>query len=296
MYFTNNTIVFKDGRFIPATEAMTSDYTQTLHYGNGAFEGMRSYENAEGCNIFRVQDHFERLQYSAMSMHMEIPYSTEELTQIAYQLLEHNGFTNAYIRPLVYSDMNMGLQPTNEVHVFMAAWEWGKYLGNEPLNVMVSSFQRPNPKSTVIDAKIVGHYTNSIMATAEAKKLGFDEALLLDMDGNIAEGPGANFFFEKDGILYTPPAGHILPGITRRTVMEIARMLGIRVVEKFFEIEEVYQAEHAFFAGTAVEIAPIAAINGEKFTRSWEESAGHQIYLMYRQQVRFNEFQGLTIV
>lgn len=296
MYFTDNTIVFKDGRFIPAEEARTSDYTQTLHYGNGAFEGMRSYENAEGCNIFRAQDHFERLQYSASSMHMKIPYSSEELTQIAYQLLEKNGLTNAYIRPLVYSDVNMGLQPTGEVHVFMAAWEWGKYLGTEPLNVMVSSFQRPNPKSTVIDAKIVGHYTNSIMATAEATKLGFDEALLLDMDGNVAEGPGANFFYEKDGILYTPPAGHILPGITRRTVIEIARMLGIRVVEKLFEIEEVYQAEHAFFAGTAVEIAPIAAINGEKFTKSWEESAGHQIYLMYRQQVRFNEFQGLTIV
>lgn len=296
MYFTNKTIVFKDGNFMPASEATTSDYTQTLHYGNGVFEGMRSYENADGCNIFCATEHFERLQYSAGSMHMHIPYSTEELTQIAYQLLEQNNLSNAYIRPLVYGGMNMGLQPSDEVHVFMAAWEWSKYLGNDPLNVMISSYQRPNPKSTVIDAKIVGHYTNSIMATAEAKKLGFDEALLLDMHGNVAEGSAANFFFEKDGVLYTPPAGHILPGITRRTVIDIARTLGIHVVEKFFNVEEVYHADNAFFAGTAVEIVPISAINGEIFTRSWEESAGHQIYLMYRQQVRFNEFQGLTIV
>ncbi len=296
MYYNKNTIVFKDGRMIPAADAMTSDYTQTLHYGNGVFEGMRSYENAEGCNIFRAKEHFDRLAYSAERMHFKMPYSPEEMVQIAYQLLDENHLHNAYIRPLVYGGMNMSLEPSDECHVFMAAWNWGKYLGNDPLSVMVSSYQRPNPKSTIIDAKIVGHYTNSILATSEARKLGYDEALLLDMHGNVAEGPGANFFFEKEGILYTPPAGHILPGITRRTVMELAQELGIRVVEKFFSVEEVYDADTAFFVGTAVEIAPIAAINGEKLKGTWDDSAGHQLYLMYRQKVRFNEYQGLTIV
>ena len=296
MYFSKKTIVFKDGRMIPAPEAMTTDYTQTLHYGNGVFEGMRSYENAQGCNIFRAKEHFDRLVYSADRMHMKLPYTSEELVQIAYQLLDENHLHNAYIRPLVYSGVHMTLEPSEECHVFMAAWNWGKYLGSDPLNVMVSSYQRPTPKSTIIDAKILGHYTNSILATQEARELGYDEALLLDMHGNVAEGLGANFFFEKEGILYTPPAGHILPGITRKTIMELAQELNIRVVEKFFEVQEVYTAENAFFAGTAVEIAPIASINGEKLKGEWEDSAGHQIYLMYRQKVRFNEYQGLTIV
>jgi branched-chain amino acid aminotransferase len=297
MYYDATTTVFKDGRWIKASEAKGSDFNQSLHYGNGVFEGMRAYENANGCNIFKAKDHFDRLLYSADRMQLKVPYSSEELVQIAYQLLDHNNMHNAYIRPLVYAAENMSLSPAPETaHVFMAAWKWAKYLGSDGLNIMVSSFERPNPRSTIIDAKITGHYTNSILATTEAKKLGYDEALLLDMNGHVAEAPGANFFFEKDDILYTPPAGHILPGITRRTVMNLAEELGIRVVEKFFTIDEVYQADHAFFCGTAVEIAPIASINGEKLPGNWEESAGHNIYLMYRQKVQFNEYQGLTIV
>jgi len=296
MYYDASTTVFKDGRWIKASEALSGDFNQTLHYGNGAFEGMRAYENVNGCNIFKAKDHFDRLLYSANMMQLQVPYSSEELVQIAYQLLDHNNMHNAYIRPLIYAGENMSLNPAEDSHIFMAAWKWAKYLGSEPLNVMVSSFERPNPKSTIIDAKITGHYTNSILATSEAKRLGYDEALLLDMNGNVGEGPGANFFFEKDDILYTPPAGHILPGITRQTVMSLARELGIRVVEKFFTVDEVYEADHAFFCGTAVEIAPIASINGEKLPGEWEESAGHNIYLMYRQKVQFNEYQGLTIV
>ncbi|MEM9856645.1 MAG: branched-chain amino acid transaminase [Bacteroidota bacterium] len=296
MYYNKKTTVFLDGKWMAAGDASAGLYNQTMHYGNGVFEGIRAYQNADGCNVFKAKEHFERLQYSATKMHIDLPYSVEELIHISYEILDKNDLTNAYIRPLVYLGANMSLMPTDEVHVFMAAWKWEKYLGDKPLNVMVSSYQRPNPKSCHVEAKVVGHYTNSILATTEAKKLGYDEALLLDMHGNVAEGSGANFFYEKEGILYTPPAGNILPGITRATIMELAKDLGIRVVEKNFTIEEVYGADNAFFVGTATEVAPIASINGESFQGGWEDSAGHSLYLMYRQKVQYNEYQGLTIV
>ncbi len=296
MYYNQDSIVFLDGKWIQASEAQASLYNQTMHYGNGVFEGIRAYQNADGCNVFKAKDHFERLHYSATKMHIDLPYSVEELIHISYELLDKNDLTDAYIRPLAYLGANMSLTPTDEIHVFMAAWKWEKYLGDKPLKVMVSSYQRPNPRSCHVEAKVVGHYTNSILATTEAKKLGYDEALLLDMHGNVAEGPGANFFVEKEGILYTPPAGNILPGITRATVMELAKDLGIHVTEKHMTMEEVYSADNAFFAGTASEIAPIESINGEKFKGSWLDSAGHSLYLMYRQKVRYNEYQGLTIV
>lgn len=296
MYYNDDTTVFLDGKWIKAKDASSGMYNQTMHYGNGVFEGIRAYQSTEGSNIFKAKEHFERLIYSAKKMHIKLPYSVEELIQIAYTLLDKNELVDAYIRPLVYAGDSMSLMPSNDSHVFMAAWKWEKYLGDKPLNVMLSSFQRPNPKSCHVEAKVVGHYTNSILATQEAKRLGYDEALLLDMHGNVAEGPGANFFFEKDDILYTPPAGNILPGITRATIIELAKELDITVVEKHFTIEDVYQADNAFFVGTAVEVAPIASINGEKFKGLWENSAGHNIYLMYRQKVRFNHYQGLTIV
>ncbi|MEL7006958.1 MAG: aminotransferase class IV, partial [Bacteroidota bacterium] len=181
MYYNDNTIIFQDGEWLKASEAKTSLYNQTMHYGNGVFEGIRSYKNADGCNIFKAREHFDRLQYSASKMHIELPYTTEELINISYELLDKNDLTDAYIRPLVYLGANMTLTPTDEVHVLIAAWEWEKYLGSRPLNVMVSSYQRPNPKSCVVEAKVVGHYTNSILATTEAKKLGYDEGLLLDV-------------------------------------------------------------------------------------------------------------------
>ena len=211
MYYNQDSIVFLDGKWIQASEAQASLYNQTMHYGNGVFEGIRAYQNADGCNVFKAKDHFERLHYSATKMHIDLPYSVEELIHISYELLDKNDLTDAYIRPLAYLGANMSLTPTDEVHVFMAAWKWEKYLGDKPLKVMVSSYQRPNPRSCHVEAKVVGHYTNSILATTEAKKLGYDEALLLDMHGNVAEGPGANFFVEKEGILYTPPAGNTSP-------------------------------------------------------------------------------------
>jgi len=147
-----------------------------------------------------------------------------------------------------------------------------------------------------VEAKVSGHYVNSILATAEAKKQGYDEALMLDIEGNVAEGPGANFFYEKDEVLYTPSLGHILPGITRATIIELARELSIPVVEKTITLDEVLEADSAFFVGTAAEVAQIGSINGVNFSQKWSESAGYHLYLMFRQKVMFNEYQGLTIV
>lgn len=288
--------MFLDGQWLPAGEANNSLYSQSMHYGNSVFEGIRAYQNTYGCNVFKAKEHYERLHYSAEKMYLKLPYSVDELIHVTYELLDRNDLKDAYIRPLVYAEPNMTLQPAEGSHVFMAAWRWEKYLGDQPLNVMVSSYQRPNPKSCHVEAKVTGHYTNSILATREAKHLGYDEALLLDMHGRVAEGSGANFFFEKDGVLYTPPRGNILAGITRATVLDIAKELEIDVVEKHFSVEEIYRADSAFFAGTATEIAPIASLNGEFFKGAWENSAGHNISLMYRQKVQYNQYQGLTIV
>ena len=227
MYYNADSKVYLDGEFIPAKEAQTDLYAQTLHYGSGVFEGIRSYDTPDGVRIFKAKEHYERLKYSAESMHMPFLWTVDELTRISYDLLEINQLKDAYIRPLVYLGANMSLTPTKEVHLVMMAWEWGKYLGDNLLNVMLSSYQRPNPKSCHVQAKVVGHYTNSILATTEAKQKGYDEALLTDINGYVAEGPGANFFFEKDGKLVTAPLGHILSGITRATFFEIAKELEI---------------------------------------------------------------------
>ena len=164
----------------------------------------------------------------------------------------------------------------------IAAWEWGKYFSTSSLRVCVSSIQRPNPKSTKIEAKACGHYVNSIMATMEAKERGFDEALMLDNNGFVAEGPGANFFFEKNGILYTPPLGNILPGITRNTILEICLELDMPVEQKFFRPEDFFEADSAFFCGTAAELVPIESIEGQAFTKPWKNSMGLIIQEAYK--------------
>ncbi|MDH3709962.1 MAG: branched-chain amino acid transaminase [Cyclobacteriaceae bacterium] len=296
MYFNRDSVIFLDGNWLKASELVGDLFSQTLHYGNGVFEGIRAYQTPEGPHIFKAKEHFDRLHYSASKMFIEIPYKTEELVEIAYQLLKKNNLQNAYIRPLVYLGANMALTETKEVYVLMAAWEWGRYLGNDPLKVMISSYEKQSPKSVPVDAKICGHYTNSILATMEAKSKGFDEALILDAEGNIAEGPGANFFFEKDEVLYTPNLGNILPGITRATVMDYAKEMGYRVIEKVVKPEELMEADAAFFTGTATEIAGIKSIGGHEFKLDWEDTIAYSLFLMYRQRVVNNEFRDFTLV
>ncbi len=295
MYFNKKSIVFLDGEFLKATAAKTGLYNQTMHYGNGVFEGIRSYETLDGTRIFKAKEHFDRLHASAEKMHIKLPYTSEELEKITYKLLEKNGLKDAYIRPLVFLGENMSLTPTDVVHVTILVWKWANYLGENKLNVMLSSYQRPNPKSCHVEAKVVGHYTNSILATTEAKKMGFDEALLTDMYGNIAEGPGANFFMEKDGKFITAPLGNILSGITRATVFELAKELDFEVEERFFKPEEIYSADAAFFCGTAAEVSGISKFNEFSFPMKWEDSNSQLIQRAYKRRVACNEHENLFI-
>jgi branched-chain amino acid aminotransferase len=282
MYYNDNTILFLDGKFVKAADAKIDLFSQTLHYGYGVFEGIRAYQTIHGTKIFKSHEHYERLQQSCRMMNITLDYSVEELAQISYQLLDKNNLSNAYLRPLVFAGANMSLTAPKEVSLMIAAWDWGKYFSNPAVRLCISSYQRPNPKSVKVAAKTCGHYVNSILATTEAKERGFDEALMLDMNGHVAEGPGANFFFEKDGVMYTPPLGNILPGITRQTVIEICHQLEIPVQEKYFRPEDLYEADSAFFCGTAAEITPIESIEGQLFQKPWTKSQGFLIQQTYQ--------------
>ncbi|MCC5919193.1 MAG: branched-chain amino acid transaminase [Cyclobacteriaceae bacterium] len=296
MYFNDQTIVFHDGEWKKAKDATTGLYNQTMHYGNGVFEGIRAYKSTVGFNVFKAHEHYERLHRSAQMMHIKLDYSVEELVSITYDLIERNDFADAYIRPLVYLGANMSLQPVDETHLFICAWKWAKYLGDDPIKAKISSYRRIHPASQHVEAKVVGHYTNSILATTEAKRAGFNEAILLDHNGFVSEGSGANIFLEKDGELFTPNRGNILPGITRATVLDLCKELGIRVTEKPITQQQLMEADAAFFAGTAVEIASISQVDDKIFPLAYEDSLAHGLYEMYRQKVLFNDLQNQTII
>ena len=259
--FDQNLIVFLDGRYLSLAEAEISPATHSLHYGTAVFEGIRAYNPKEEVAIFRLDDHIKRLFYSAGVMKMKIPFSEQELRKACLEVVKKNGLSSAYIRPLVfYDDASLGITTVNnKVRVLIMAWDWGKYLA-ESVRVKISSLRRVSEQSSVMDAKISGHYANSFLATMEVKKAGFDEALLLDGCGAIAEGPGENIFFVKGKKLYTPTAGKILPGITRNSVMSLAEDLQYEIIEKDIFPKELDFFEGAFFTGTAAEITPIESI------------------------------------
>lgn len=284
-YYNSKTIIYADGEFKKASEAGTDLYGQSLHYGYGVFEGIRSYKTHNGVRIFKAKEHYERLKRSCERMQIPFKWDVQELSRITYALLEKNNFRDAYIRPLVYCPPSMSLTVPTESSLMICAWEWGALLGNQEIRVCISSFQRPNPKSTWVEAKVTGHYVNSILASTEARNRGFDEALLLDQNQHVAEGPGANIFIEKDGKLFTPALGNILPGITRATVIELCKILEIQVEEKSISVEELMQADSAFFCGTAVEVVGIGSIDDKQFPLKWPDSLGSTIQQAYRNLV-----------
>ncbi|HEX4372423.1 MAG TPA: branched-chain amino acid transaminase [Puia sp.] len=291
-YYNENTILYLNGEFVKASEAKIDLYSQSLHYGYAVFEGIRSYKTVSGATkIFKEVEHYERLKRSAKALNIHYPYSTEELINATYEVLKRNNLQNAYIRPLVFAPANMSFTQNDESLIAIEVWEMGKFLGDKLIKVMTSPFERPNPKAFKIEAKATGHYVNSIIASQDAKAKGFDEALLNDVNGFVAEAPGANMFYEKDGKLFTPSTGNILPGITRATVIEICNELDIPVEEKFFTTEEVKQADAAFFCGTAAEVIGWESLDNIKLKKDWNETVSKVIQDAYKARVIEQEFK-----
>lgn len=284
-YYDSSTVIYLNGKFVKAKDSKTDLYGQSLHYGLAAFEGIRAYKTHNATRIFKIREHYERLRRSCELVGIPYPWNNDELIKQTYRLLEINNLKDAYIRPLVYSEPNMTLIAPEKVNIMICAWEWGAYLGNKQLKVGISPFQRPNPKSTFVEAKISGHYVNSILATTDAKKRGFDEALLLDMEENVAEGSGANIFIEKNGKLFTPSLGNILAGITRATVIELCKVLDIELIEKKISVTELKNADSAFFCGTAAEIIGIHTIDDTVYRQRWTDSIGYTIQRAYKNLV-----------
>lgn len=260
--------IWMDGKFIPFDDAKVHVLSHTLHYGLGAFEGIRAYEQPDGRpGIWRLDEHMRRLFDTMRILQMESEFTPEEVGEACKEVVRRNRFSSAYIRPLAFlghGQMGLGARG-NRVHIMVSAWKWGAYLGDDGLNngvsLRTSSFTRHHPNAAMSRAKVVGHYVNSIIARYEANDDGFDEALMLDAHGFVAEGTGENVFVIKDGIVSTPPVANVLPGITRDTVGIIFRQMGYKVRESFFGRDAFYVADEAFMCGTAAEVTPIAKLD-----------------------------------
>lgn len=296
-YYNNDTVLWLNGAFVKASEAKMDFYSQSLHYGYSVFEGIRSYKTVNGeTKIFKAEAHYERLKNSALAMNMPYTWNVAELIDATYEVLKRNDLQDAYIRPVVYAPANMSFAVNTESFIVIEVWEMQPFLGDKLLRVMTSSFQRPNPKGFKIHAKAAGHYVNSILASQEAKAKGFDEALLTDMNGFVAEAPGANMFYEKDGTLYTPAAGNILTGITRATVIDLCAALEVPVVESFFTTDEVKEADAAFFCGTAAEVIGWKSLDDIEFKKDWNCSISKVLQEAYASLVKQKEFKTSLVL
>lgn len=262
--------IWKDGKLIDWRGATTHVLTHSLHYGLAVFEGLRVYETVKGPAIFRLQDHTDRLFHSAHILNIKIPFSKEIINRAQIDVVRENKLNSCYIRPLAYyGSGKLGVAPpTNDVHVIIAAWPWGAYLGEDGMTkgirIKTSSYTRNHVNITMCKAKASGNYMNSIMANAEATRDGYDEALLLDAEGYVAEGSGENFFIVYKNRLITPDLTCALEGITRETVIQLAHEIGLEVIEKRITRDEVYIADEAFFTGTAAEVTPIRELDGRQ--------------------------------
>ena len=262
--------IWYDGKMVPWREATTHVLTHSLHYGMGVFEGVRAYKTPKGTAIFRLQEHTDRLFNSAHIFGMKMPFDKTTLIEAQKAAVRDNKLDSGYLRPMAfYGSEAMGISAkTLSTHVIVAAWPWGAYLGQEALEngirVKTSSFTRHHVNITMCRAKASSSYTNSILAHQEAAHDGYDEALLLDVDGYVAEGSGENIFIVKNGKLYTPDLTSCLEGITRDTIMQLAAEIGVPVIEKRITRDEVYCAQEAFFTGTAAEVTPIRELDNRK--------------------------------
>jgi branched-chain amino acid aminotransferase len=260
--------IWMDGELVDWRDAKIHVLTHTLHYGCGAFEGVRAYDTVNGTAIFRLQEHTQRLFNSAKILRMKIPFTQDQVNEAQREVVKANGLKSAYIRPLTWiGSEKLGVSPKgNKVHLIVAAWSWGAYLGEEGMKrgirVKTSSYTRHHVNITMTQAKTVSNYTNSILANMEATDEGYDEALLLDASGFVSEGAGENLFVIKNGVVYTPDlSAGALNGITRNTIFAICQDLGLKLVEKRITRDEVYICDEAFFTGTAAEVTPIRELD-----------------------------------
>ena len=262
--------IWYDGKLVPWREATTHVLTHSLHYGLAVFEGVRAYNTVNGTAIFRLKEHTDRLFNSAHIYMMQMPYDKETLMEAQREVVRANKLESCYLRPIAfYGSEKMGVSPKGaKVHVSIAAWPWGAYLGDEGINkgirVKTSSYTRHHVNVSMCRAKYSGTYANSILANMEATEHGYDEALLLDVDGFVAEGAGENLFVIKDGQIYEPEIASALVGITRATVHTLARELGFSVISKRLTRDDIYIADEAFFTGTAAEVTPIRELDGRQ--------------------------------
>lgn len=288
--------IWQNGKFVPWAEAKVHVLAHTLHYGGGAFEGIRFYSTDQGPAIFRLIDHVDRLLYSAATLKMQLPFSKEEIISAIKEVVRNSNLDAGYIRPIAfYGYSKMGVNPIgNPIEFVIACWPWGAYLPHDSVDVKISSYIRIHPDSTVVDAKLCGHYINGILASLELQGTHYHEALFLDSNGYITEGVGENFFIVKNGVIYTPQLGGILSGITRDTVVKLARNLGFTVIEEDISLEKAYQADEAFFTGTAAEVTAIRSINDKKLAQSDERKVTSAIKNAYLDLVqgKRNDFPG----
>ena len=259
--------IWMDGQLVPWRDAKIHVLTHTLHYGMGVFEGVRAYKTEKGTAIFRLQEHTKRLFNSAKIFQMKIPFTPEEIAKAQCEVVRQNKLTSCYLRPIAWiGSEKLGISAkTNTIHTAIAAWEWGAYLGEDGLNkgirVKTSSFTRHHVNVSLVRAKASGYYINSILANQEVSAHGYDEALLLDTEGYVSEGSGENMFMVRNGIVFTPDLASCLDGITRDSIIRIAKDLGLEVREKRITRDEVYSADEAFFTGTAAEVTPIRELD-----------------------------------
>ncbi|WP_422088775.1 MULTISPECIES: branched-chain amino acid transaminase [Variovorax] len=261
--------IWMDGELVDWRDAKIHVLSHTLHYGCGAFEGVRAYKTADGgTSIFRLAEHTERLFNSAKILRMKIPFTQEQLNEAQKQVVRENKLESCYLRPLIWiGSEKLGVSPKgNKIHAMVAAWSWGAYLGEEGMKrgirVKTSSYTRHHVNITMTQAKTVSNYTNSILANMEALDDGYDEALLLDASGFVSEGAGENIFVVKGGVVYTPDlSAGALNGITRNTILHVCKDLGLELVQKRITRDEVYIADEAFFTGTAAEVTPIRELD-----------------------------------
>ncbi|MBT8130591.1 MAG: branched-chain amino acid transaminase [Gammaproteobacteria bacterium] len=280
-------VIWFDGEMVPWREARVHVLTHTLHYGMGVFEGVRAYKTDNGTAIFRLQAHTRRLFDSAQIMMMPMPYDMDTINEAQRAAVRENKLETAYIRPMCfYGSEGMGLRADNlKVHVIVAAWEWGAYLGQENLErgirIKTSSFTRHHVNISMCKAKANGHYINSMLALNEALRDGYDEAMLLDAEGYVAEGSGENIFVVRDNIIYTPDLTSALNGITRNTIFVLASEAGYEMREKRITRDEVYIADEVFFTGTAAEVTPVREVDNRVIGNGGRGPITEQLQTMY---------------